>query len=87
MEGWGIALYSINAGNGTLTYIKSVFLDRGAGNLKADPSGKFLYFLSSDNQTLVGAFAIDPVTGDVPLAFQPIPLAAPSSAVDMVVTP
>ena len=81
-QGSGIAMYSINAGNGALTLIKSVFLDRGAGgNLTADPSGKFLYFLTSDNQTLVGAFAIDPVTGDVSLAFQPIPLAAPSSAV------
>ena len=62
------------------------------GNLTADPSGKFLYFLTNvgflrDRTGSVGAFAIDPVTGDVSLAFQPIALAAPSDVRDMVITP
>ena len=51
MEAWGIALYSIDAGNGALTFIKSVFQENGAGNVRATPSGKFLYFLSADTET------------------------------------
>jgi hypothetical protein len=103
-SGSGIAIYSINAGNGALTLVKLVrFFDLnipcvvlmqcGTGNLTADPSGKFLYFLTNGGVSLldrtgsVGAFAIDPVTGELPLAFQPIPLAAPSDVRDMVVTP
>ena len=63
------------------------------GNLTADPSGKFLYFLTNGGVSFlnktgsVGAFAIDPLTGDVSLAFQPIALAVPSDVRDMVITP
>jgi len=100
-QGSGIAIYSINAGNGALTLLKSLFhpdipcvvlRECGMGNLTADPSGKFLYFLTNSNSNgvrtgSVGAFAIDPVTGDVSLAFQPIALATPSDVRDMVITP
>src|SRR4029079_4426807 len=101
-QGSGIAIYSINAGNGALTLLKFLFhpavpcvvlRECGMRNLTADPSGKFLYFLTNGGVSLlektgsIGAFAIDPVTGDIALAFQPVSLAAPSEVRDMVITP
>jgi 6-phosphogluconolactonase (cycloisomerase 2 family) len=105
-SGSGIAIYSINAGNGALTLVKLVkFFDLnipcvvmmqcGTGHLTADPSGKFLYFLANGGKTAslfdktgsVGAFAIDPATGDLPVAVYRTPLGTPSIASDMVVMP
>jgi hypothetical protein len=66
-----------------------MFLNIGrTGDLTEHPSGKFLYFLSNGVDTgSVGAFAIDPVPGNLTLAFYPIKLATPSIATDLVVTP
>ena len=102
-SGPGIAIYSINAGNGGLTLVKLVrlfdlnipcvvLMQCGTGHLTADPSGKFLYFLANGGVSLdktgsVGAFAIDPVTGHLTVALYPTPLGPHSIAVDMIVTP
>jgi 6-phosphogluconolactonase (cycloisomerase 2 family) len=89
ISGSGIAKYSIDAGNGNLFLEKTQFLETsGMGDLTPDPSGKFLYFLSNGiNTGSVGAFAIDPLTGEPRLAFDPKRLGMQSVAVDMVVTP
>jgi hypothetical protein len=95
MGGYGsVAIYSINAGNGALTFVKSAVLHSGGNSeLTSDPSGKFLYFLQ--NRPIgsgfwigsVGAFAIDSVTGDLTPAVYPFDLDTPSTAWDVAVTP
>ncbi len=90
MEGSGIAIYSINAGNGALTLVKPVFMQGvGAGGKPvSDPSGKFLYFLSGGlNSSAVGAFAINSVTGDITLLPFQIGFGMFADTRDMVVTP
>jgi 6-phosphogluconolactonase (cycloisomerase 2 family) len=88
-----VAIYSINAGNGALTLVKPAFLHTGQNaELTSDPSGKFLYFLQNGGTGInksgsVGAFAIDPVTGDLKLTVSPLDLAVPSTAWTLAVTP
>jgi hypothetical protein len=90
MQGSGVAIYSINAGNGTLTLVKALFLSGAivAAKPVSDPSGKFLYFLTGNGKTsAVGAFSINAVSGDLMLLPFQFPLGTPSDARDLVVTP
>jgi hypothetical protein len=89
MQGSGVAIYSINAGNGALTLVKALFLSGVivAAKPVSDPSGKFLYFLTGGgNTSAVGAFSIA-VSGDLMLLPFQFPLGTPSDARDLVVTP
>lgn len=73
--------------------VKPAFLYTGGNReLTSDPSGKFLYFIQNGGTGLnkfgsVGAFAIDPVTGDLNLTVNPVGLAFPSTAWTLAVTP
>lgn len=72
-----IAIYSINAGNGALTFVKYTAPQFGtycgAGSLWADPSGNFIYTFAPhtecaanvrDTGNIIG-FSIDHATGDL----------------------
>ena len=91
--GGDVAIYSINAGNGALTLVNPAFLHTGQNaELTSDPSGKFLYFIQNSGTGInqfgsVGAFAIDPVTGDLKLTVNPVALPALSIAWTLAVTP
>ena len=89
---FNISIYSINAGNGTLTYIKDTAPYGSSpfyGQLRPDPSGKFLYTrVTGANGDEVVGFAINQNTGDLkPIAGSPFPIGANTFAFDIAVTP
>ncbi len=87
-----ISIYSINAGNGILTHVKDTRpISNGFvyGELRTDPSGKFLYARSSAAgvDEMIG-FSINPVSGDLTvLPGSPFPIGSNVAAFDLAVTP
>jgi 6-phosphogluconolactonase (cycloisomerase 2 family) len=87
-----ISIYSLNPGNGTLTYLKDTTPFSGLplyGPLRVDPSGKFLYSRDSTaNDDKLAGFAINQTTGDLtPVTGSPFSLGTSVLVFDFVVTP
>ena len=87
-----ISIYSIDAGNGALTYVKDKPLSSGfdSRRLHVDPSGKFLYVTTYSPQAygvVLSGYSINQVSGDLTaLPGSPFPIGS-DSASDFVVTP
>jgi len=87
-----ISIYSINAGNGALTYVKDKALAAGfdSRRLHADPSGEFLYVTTYSPQAygvVLSGYSINPVSGDLTaLPGSPFPIGS-DSANDFALTP
>lgn len=85
----GISLYSINAGDGTLTHVRDLPVGGSPYRLRGDPSGKFLYVRSNGGYgDSLGGYSINPVNGNLTtLPGSPFPIGTNVIFFEFVLTP